>query len=108
MDETAFETLAGRMIEGLMDRIDEVAGDVLEADIDGGALSVEVPGGGQYLLNKHAPNRELWLSSPKSGAAHFAYDQARAAWIDTRGGGDLMQLLEAELSQAAGRPLGLA
>src|SRR5581483_3223127 len=54
-----------------------------EVDLQGGILTVEIEGVGQYLLNKHGPNREIWLSSPKSGAWHFRHEP-EAGWISTR------------------------
>ena len=31
---------------------------------------------GTWVVNKHAPTRQIWLSSPKSGARHYAFDAA--------------------------------
>lgn len=108
MDANEFENRARAVLERLMDRIEAAAGDVWDVDLQDGVLTVELPGGGQYLLNRHAPTGELWLSSPASGAAHFALDAASGRWRDTRGGADLATRLESELSRALGRPLGIA
>ena len=77
-----------------------------DADLREGVLTIELDSGGTYIVNKHAPNREIWVSSPKSGAWHFAFDAARNAWCDTRGRGGaetltLEQLLAEELDAAA-------
>ena len=72
MNANEFEARARAVLERLMDRIEAAAGDVWDVDLEDGVLTVELPGGGQYLLNRHAPTGELWLSSPASGAAHFA------------------------------------
>jgi frataxin len=70
-------------------------------------LTVEVEGTGVFVLNKHAPLRQLWLSSPVSGASHYTHDAATGAWRSTRGGDDLATTLEAELEDAAGSAIAL-
>lgn len=107
MEERRFHSLADATLRDLMDRIDAAAGDVAEADLVGGVLTIALESGAEYVLNKHAPSRELWLSSPLSGAGRYAYDEARAAWLEARGGGALAALLEGELAALAGRPLAL-
>jgi frataxin len=49
----------------------------------------------------------LWLSSPVSGASHYDYDAAAAAWRSTRGGDDLATTFGAELEEAAGKAFAL-
>jgi frataxin len=53
-------------------------------------------------VNKHAPTRQVWLSSPVSGAWHFAWNQGRGAWLDTRRGQDILVLLAEEWSSVTG------
>ena len=108
MDESEFHALAGATLEALMDRIDEVAGDVLEAELIDEVLIITLEDDSQYVLNRHTINRELWLSSPKSGAGHYVYDKVAKAWTDRRRGRDLYALLENELSAAAGCSLRFA
>ncbi len=103
MDERAFETLADSTLANLLARIEDQAGDALDADLLGGILTIELDDGGQYVINKHAPNRQIWLSSPVSGASHYAWDETVRDWRSTRGGGSLPRLLGEELSVVTGR-----
>ncbi len=80
----------------------------MDIDLQGAVLTIELDDGGQYVINKHAPMRQIWLSSPASGAGHFDYHRDRAAWVDGRSGAELFSLLDEEISSAAGRPSGLA
>jgi frataxin len=57
------------------------------------------------VINKHTPNRQIWLSSPISGAAHFALDPASGQWRSTRGTAVLHDLLASELAPLAETPL---
>jgi frataxin len=101
MDESQFAAAADRTLRALFQALDEGLPDA-DVDLREGILTVELEDGRQYVINKHAPNRQIWLSSPVSGAAHFDLDAASGAWRSTRGGADLKQLLAAELASAAG------
>jgi frataxin len=101
LDEAAFETLAAQTLAHFASRIEDQAPD-LETDLEGGVLTIETEDGAIFLLNKHAPLRQLWLSSPVSGAGHFAFDVSQKSWLSTRGGDPLVQILQRELSVAAG------
>lgn len=97
MDDTEFETVAGETLARMMDVLDESIGDLAEVELQAGILTITLDDGRQYVINKHAPNRQLWLSSPESGAAHF--DLHDGVWQSTRGGALLHEMLAAELSE---------
>ena len=91
MSEQAFETLADSLLEALEEGLD--------GELQGGVLTVEGEAG-TWVINKHAATRQIWLSSPKSGARHYAFEQAKGLWQDTRGGADLLTTLSSELGVA--------
>ena len=98
--EQAFASLADSLLESL----EEAIGAEGDAELQGGVLTVQGDAG-TWLVNKHAPTRQIWLSSPKSGAKHYAFDMASGLWKDTRGAGDLLSTLSDELGVALeGRP----
>ena len=92
MSDSAFESLDDSLLEAL----EEGIGDHADAELQGGILTVEGDAG-TWIVNKHAPTQQVWLSSPKSGARHYAFDAAREQWRDTRGDGDLLTILAGEL-----------
>ena len=92
MSDSAFETLA----DSLLATLEEALADHADAELQGGVLNVEGDDG-TWVINKHAPTQQIWLSSPRSGARHYAFDSASGQWKDTRGGPDLLSLLSAEL-----------
>lgn len=92
MTDSAYESLANSLLAAL----EEGIGAEADAELQGGVLTVEGKAG-TWVVNKHAPTRQIWLSSPVSGARHYAYDTAGAAWLDTRGGGELLATLSMEL-----------
>ena len=95
MADTSFESLA----DSLLAALEEGIGDHTDAELQGGVLTVEGDEG-IWLVNKHAPTQQIWLSSPRSGARHYAFDGASGQWRDTRGGGDLLATLSTELGVA--------
>ncbi len=63
----------------------------LEDDVDGfdasnamGVLTIKLGAKGTYVLNKQAPNRQIWWSSPVSGPRRYAYDTDKRTWMPTR------------------------
>jgi frataxin len=93
MSDSAFETLANSLLAAL----EEGLGD--DAELQAGILTVEGEAG-TWIVNKHAPTRQVWLSSPKSGAKHYAFEATKGVWQDTRGGADLLTTLSGELGVA--------
>ena len=105
-DESAFEALADETLQRCMDHIDDALGDRLDVDLEGGILTIELESGGQYVINKHAPNRQVWLSSPVSGASHFEFDGK--TWVSTRDPATVLtRLLADELAAATGTAFSL-
>ena len=102
MESSSFETLADRVLAAVLTRIDERLGDQVEADLRGGVLTIELDDGRKFVINKHAPNRQIWLSSPLSGAAHFDWHGDSGEWRSTRGGAPLLARLGHELGEATG------
>jgi frataxin len=95
MSESAFESLA----DSLLAALEEGIGAHADAELQGGILTVDGDDG-TWVVNKHAPTRQIWLSSPHSGARHYAFDAASGQWKDTRGGPDLLAHLSGELGVA--------
>lgn len=107
MDESTFHTLAGDVLELISETLDAVAGDDVECDLQDGVLTIEIEGTGHYVINKHTPNRQIWVSSPVSGASHFSHRGA-GGWVSTRGEETLLGLLSEEFSAALEQPITLA
>jgi frataxin len=105
MDENAFEGLASATLARLAERIEDAIGDDADVDLRGGILTVELADGSQFVVNKHGPNRQIWLSSPVSGASHYGW--SGTDWLSTRGGQRLETVLSADLAGRTGAALDL-
>lgn len=97
-----FEIMAETAIESLFEAIERELGHISEVDLEGGILNVELEDGRTYIINKHSPNRQIWLSSPISGAHHYSFDLENGVWASTRDDGQLISTLEQELASIKG------
>lgn len=108
LSESHFHSVADDLLQVIVDVVDEAVGDTVDVDLIGGVLTIDLASAGQYVINKHAPNRELWLSSPSSGAWHFRYDTESEAWLSTRDRSQSMTaLLVRELTATTGVAIAL-
>ncbi len=100
--ETDFIAAADRVLaaigEALDAALDESAID-LDWSLNDGILELECDDGSKIIVNRHVPNRELWVAA-RSGGFHFRPREGR--WVDTRSGGELSAALDALLLAQAG------
>jgi CyaY protein len=87
--ETGFIAATDRVLATIGSALD-AALDASDLDIDWsvneGVLEIECDDGSKVIVNRHVPNRELWVAA-RSGGFHFRADGG--LWRDTRGGGEL-------------------
>lgn len=53
---------------------------------------------GTYVINKQAPNKQIWWSSPLSGPKRYNYDVKTKAWRNSRDGHFMYDLLNQEIT----------
>ncbi|MEO8559162.1 MAG: iron donor protein CyaY [Rhodospirillales bacterium] len=106
MSDADFITQAEREIGFLAERLEELTGDVVDVDYEQDVLSLELDDGAQYVVNRQTPMKQIWLSSPVSGAWHYGRDAA-GVWRATRDNKPMRELLSEELSQRLARPVPL-
>ena len=70
-----------------------------------GILEIECADGSRLIVNRHVPNREIWVAA-RSGGFHFRADGGE--WRDTRSGKELAALLADLLRDQAGLVVDLA
>ncbi len=87
--ETGFIAATDRVLAAIGSALD-AALDASDLDIDWsvneGVLEIECDDGSKVIVNRHVPNRELWVAA-RSGGFHFRADGG--LWRDTRGGREL-------------------
>jgi CyaY protein len=100
--ETDFLAAADATLATIGAAIDRALEDS-DADVDwslvDGILEIACEDGSKVIVNRHAPNREIWVAA-RRGGYHFRSEGGR--WRDTRGGGELGASLATILSEQAG------
>jgi CyaY protein len=106
--ESEFVALADKVLMSIGAALD-VAADTSDADLDwslnDGILTIDCGEGGKVIVNRHVPNRELWVAA-KSGGFHFKDDAGR--WRDTRTGEALATVLTRLLQAQSGADIAFA
>lgn len=98
MTETEFLQHTDTLFTYIEDALDE-GGWGFDCRPAGNVLTLEAEDGTQVVVNRHTPNRELWIAA-KSGGYHFARQDGR--WIATRDGSEFFDVLGRVLSEACG------
>lgn len=98
MTESEFNELADAVFERIERSID-ASGAEIECNLNGPVLELECAGGSKVVINRHGPNREIWLAA-KPGGFHYAYRDGR--WLSGRDGSELFDKLGELVSAAAG------
>jgi frataxin len=70
-----------------------------------GVLNVIVGDKGTFVLNKQAPNLQIWLSSPISGPLRYDFCRESVAWRNSRDQHDLLSLLGDDFETLVGKRL---
>lgn len=97
MQENEFEKLALNTLDEIADALDELdEGGSLELEYENGMITITSNSNKQFVVTKHSPSRQIWLSSPISGGLHFSYNQSTGKW-QLGDGRELKSLLEKEL-----------
>jgi len=79
-------------VEAVLARIEAAVEpiDALDADLEGGVLTITCADESRIIVNRQTPNREIWVAA-RSGGFHFAFRDG--AWRDTRSADELFAAL---------------
>src|SRR5512146_2287421 len=89
MTEGDFNELADAVFERIEQALDGCAADI-DYDSNGTVLEMEFADGSKVIVNRHVPNREIWLAA-RSGGFHYGYQDGR--WFSQRDGSELFARL---------------
>ena len=108
MTESEFIVVTDRVLNAIGEVLDasdadidwRVVDGILEIDCGESGDGGDGKGtGGKIIVNRHVPNRELWLAT-RGGGFHYRNDNG--SWNDTRGGADLRAQVSRALAEQAG------
>ena len=105
--ESEFSARADAVLAAIGAALD-AAIDAIDADLDwslnDGVLTIDCGRNGKLIVNRHVPNREIWVAA-KSGGFHFR--AAAGTWRNSRDGDELGAALTRLLRQQAGMQIDL-
>ncbi|KAI1337627.1 mitochondrial chaperone Frataxin [Xylariaceae sp. FL0016] len=125
LTDAQYHELADDYLERLLTKYEAIADETGEIDVEysSGVMNVSIPNAGTYVLNKQPPNKQIWLSSPKTGPKRYDYvvisegqdqkqDTAKSTWVYMRDHSTLNELLlretgvnmEDDIPSAGGAP----
>ena len=94
-DESAFVALSERVLRAIGQALDRADNEELDWSENDGVLTIEC-GTDRIVVNRHVPNRELWVAA-RSGGFHFRAQEGE--WKDNRSGESLSAALRRLLQE---------
>ncbi len=105
LEESHFHAYANATLLHINDQLEQAydCGDLDDLDYDEGAgiLSIITPDDVTFIVNRHAPSKQLWLASPRSGGLHFDFNSDAQEWL-LSDGRSLKKVLADDLEQSCG------
>lgn len=99
MNESDFKQLVYQQLVSLRNLFDHHNKyDDIECDLFDDVLYINLPDDRQYVINRHLPSLQIWLSSPLSGANYFNYNSSNKQWLDKHQQ-DLKQIIQQEIDK---------
>eukprot|EP00188_Purpureofilum_apyrenoidigerum_P000151 Plantae.Rhodophyta-Purpureofilum_apyrenoidigerum.ctg10592.p1 GENE.Plantae.Rhodophyta-Purpureofilum_apyrenoidigerum.ctg10592~~Plantae.Rhodophyta-Purpureofilum_apyrenoidigerum.ctg10592.p1 ORF type:complete len:181 (-),score=12.09 Plantae.Rhodophyta-Purpureofilum_apyrenoidigerum.ctg10592:107-649(-) len=109
--EHEFVKVADNTLTALFDQLEPQGYDRLDGfdiEFSMGVLTISLgPALGTFVINTQTPNRQLWLSSPRSGPARYYWDSGERQWRATRDNHCLRDRLNGELQDMCGLSVSL-
>lgn len=103
MENSEFQNIADKSLGDLAEEIETLDEQVkLDTDLHDGILSVVCDDGAEYVINRHGASQKIWVSSPKSGASYFVFDDKDNQWINDVGE-ELHAKIVAEIKSILGK-----
>ncbi len=101
MTESEFNELADAVFQRIEQAIDDSNTDI-DYDSNGTVLEMEFADGSKLIVNRHVPNREIWLAA-KSGGFHYALEDEN--WLSQRDSSELFTKLSELVQLGSGKQL---
>ena len=96
MTDNEFNTLADTVFQRIERALDATD---IDYDSNGMVMEIEFDDGSKVIVNRHVPNREIWLAA-RSGGFHFS--RLNDAWISQREGDELYAKLASLIQAGSG------
>ena len=101
LSEQEYDERALPELRALVQALDAIDDDALEAELAGDILSLEFGDGTKYVVNSHRAARQIWMAAEHS-AWHFDFQTEGARWIAAKTGDELWHTLSGVVSRKLG------
>jgi CyaY protein len=101
LNEDDYVELAQRELKALINVLDELESEQLEAELENDIITLEIGDDRTYVINSHRAARQIWMAAERT-AWHFDYDLETKKWIAKKNGDELWSTLSKMLSAALG------
>jgi frataxin len=99
LNEYEFQDVADEWLDRCFEAIEsQDAEAALDIDLENGVMTIIVDEDNTFIVSKHAPSSQIWLSSPISGGLHFDAEDDGESWV-LDDGRSITTILAEELSQ---------
>ena len=99
MTESEFNELADTVFQRIEQALDETD---IDYDSNGSVMEIEFDDGSKVIVNRHVPNREIWLAA-KSGGFHYSFQSGQ--WLSQRDSSELFSRLSELVQTGSGNKL---
>jgi CyaY protein len=102
MDPREFAARSDACLARVAKWLEDFDPDEVDYSTGDGALTMEFPDGGRFVLSRQSATSQVWLAAGAHGW-HFDYDAVPDRWTDDKDGQDLYVRLAEALSEKLGR-----
>jgi len=106
LSEAEYDARALPELERLVDALDSLDENGLEAELAADILTIEFSDGTKYVINSHRAARQIWMAAERS-AWHFDWSAETSKWVAAKSGDELWSVVERSIGARLGRPVTL-
>ncbi len=106
LSEAEYEARALPELRALVDAVDALDTEGLEAELASDILTLEFSDGARYVVNSHRAARQIWMAAERL-AWHFDWVPERKAWVAAKTDDELWSTLTRVISEKLGRTITL-
>ena len=96
LSEDEYVILAQKELGMLIQVLDELESDELEAELENDIITLELGEDTTYVINSHRAARQVWMAAERT-AWHFDWDAEKSQWIAKKNGDELWGAVRASL-----------
>ncbi len=105
--EAEYEERASPELRALLDALDALDDEGVEAELESDILTLEFSDGVRYVINSHRAARQIWMAAERN-AWHFDWVPEKERWIAAKTGDELWATLQRVVGGKLGRDVELA